>query len=70
MTESTNITIGCSDEIEGLNLREGQPRPGTVFGLSPLFWGMAWTHYALFSFKTWEQTKPRCCLGTLILSDI
>ena len=43
--------------LESLNLREGQPQPGTGFGLSPLFSGMVWTHSALFSFKIWEQTE-------------
>ena len=42
------------EQIESLNLREGQPRPGTGFGLSPLFCGKEWTHFALFSFKIWE----------------
>ena len=38
-------------DLKSLNLREGQPRPGTGFGPSPLFWGMMWVHSALFSFK-------------------
>ena len=47
--------------LGSLNLSKGQPRSGTGFGLSPLFWGMVWTHSALFSFKIWEQTKTSCC---------
>ena len=44
-------------KLESLNLREGQPQPGTGFGLSPLFWGMVWTHSSLVSFRIWEQTE-------------
>ena len=53
--------------LESLNLREGQPRPGTGFGLGPTFWGLVWTHFALFSFKICVQTTSRCCAGS---SDI
>ena len=44
-------------ELESLNLREGQSRPGTGFGLGPIFWGMVWTHFAIFSLKICGETK-------------
>ena len=47
--------------LESLNLREGQSRPGTGFGLGPPFWGMVWTHFALFSLKICGATKTKCC---------
>ena len=51
------FVLSSFSRLESLNLRERQPRPGTGFGLSPLFLGMVWTHSALFSFKIWEQTE-------------
>ena len=54
--------------LESLNnWREGQPRPGTGFGLGPPYWGLVWTHFALFSFKICVQTTSCCCAGS---SDI
>ena len=40
---------------------QGQSRPATGLGLGPPFWGLMWTHFALFSLKIWEQTKSNCC---------
>ena len=56
-----NIFLKSLVRKECLNLREGLPRPGTGFGLSPLLCGKERTHSALFSFKIWESTKTSCC---------
>ena len=53
----SGLFSGSSSSLESLNLREGQPQPGTSFGLSPLLWGMVWNALYFFSFKIWEQAE-------------
>ena len=65
MTKDISNAIELSFKLEILNLREGQPRPGTGFGLSP---SVARSRHTLLCLASKYGSKLKLAVAHLALT--